>query len=321
MKVVVADCSWKSIDVERRYLPAHWQVAGFQCRTEAEVLDACGDADAVLAEYAPLSRPVVQGLGRCRIISNSAIGVDNIDLEAATEAGILVAHVPHYCVPEVADQTLALLLAVNRQIIQYHQSVREGRWDLHGPAPMTRLEGQTLGLVGFGRIAQAVADRARGFGLKVLAYDPQVPEAVMERHHALAVGLDKLLEASHFISSHLPATPETAGFFSRDLFARMAQRPVFINTSRGKVVREADLVEALKAGQVSFAALDVLEEEPPSFRSELFRLDNVLITPHVGFCSKTALEEVRRRSALNVAHFFRGELDAISALNRAELGL
>jgi D-3-phosphoglycerate dehydrogenase len=321
MKVVIADCSWGSTDVERRYLPPHWQVVGSQCRTEAELLDACGDADAVLAEYAPLSRQVIRGLGRCRIISISAIGVDNIDLPAATEAGILVANVPHYCVPEVADQTLALLLAVNRQIVQYHEAVRKGRWDIRGPAPLARLEGQTLGLVGFGRIAQAVADRARGFGLKVLACDPQVPEAVMARHHALAVGLDKLLEASHIISSHLPLLPETTGFFSREVFARMAQRPAFINTSRGKVVREADLVEALKAGQVSFAALDVLEEEPPSFRSELFRMDNVLITPHVGFYSETALEEVRRRSALNVAHFFRGELDAVHSLNRAELGL
>ena len=321
MRVVIADCSWGSIDVERRYLPPHWQVEGCQCRTEADVLDACREADAVLAEYAPLSRTVIRGLNRCRIISNSAIGVDNIDLAAATEAGILVAHVPHYCAPEVADQTLALLLAVNRQIVPYHQAVRAGRWDIHGPAPMTRLEGQIMGLVGFGRIAQAVADRARGFGLKVLACDPQVPEAVMARHHALAVSLDELLEASHIISSHLPVTPATLGFFRREVFARMAQRPVFINTSRGKVVREEDLVEALKAGQVRFAALDVLEQEPPSFQSELFQLDNVLITPHVGFYSETALEEVRRRSALNVAYFFRGELEAINALNRAELGL
>jgi D-3-phosphoglycerate dehydrogenase len=316
MKVVQADCGWQSTDVERRFLPPGTEVAGFQCSTEAESAAACRDADAVLAEYAPLTREVLRQLERCRIISISGIGVDNVDLAAATELGIVVTNVPGYCSHEVADHTLALLLAAARNIITCHRRVGQGDWDIGGLPPMFRLQGQVLGLAGFGRIAQEVAVRAAAFGLAVLAYDPYVDPACAQRHGVRVVGIEQLLEESDWISCHLPANGETFGFFDREKFARMRKHPVFINTSRGKVVVQRHLVQALKEGWIRGACLDVLEQEPPSFEDELFRLDNVIITPHVGFLSETAVEEVRRRAALNVTHFFQGCLPPENIINK-----
>ncbi|MBF4693943.1 C-terminal binding protein [Fusibacter ferrireducens] len=315
MKIVIADCSWGSIDIEKKFLPREAQVIACQCKTENELLEVCRDADAVLSEYAPFTRSVLKEMKKCKIISNTAVGVDNIDIKAATEYHIAVANVPDYCINEVADHTIALLLAANRNIVQYDRSVRENLWDIDVVPSMKRLNGQVLGLVGFGKIAQKVALRAMAFGLSVITYSPSIKADFINAHNVKPVDIDELLRESDIISSHMPLTEKTKDFFNKQTFSRMKKNPIFINTSRGKVVNETDLIEALKKGILRAAALDVLADEPPCFDSEIFKMDNVIITPHVGFYSEDALEEVRRRSALNITHFFNKKYDMINMLN------
>ncbi len=315
MKIVITDCSWGSIDIEKKYLPKEAQVIGCQCKTEQDLLEVCRDADAVLAEYAPFTRDVLKEMKSCKIISNTAIGVDNIDIKAAAEYNIAVANVPDYCINEVADHTMALLLASNRNIVQYDKSVRGKIWDINYVPSMKRLSGQVLGLVGFGKIAQMVALRAMSFGISVITYKQNQNEDFVNSLNVRLVGIEELLKESDIISSHLPLTEKTEGFFDKQKFSMMKKNPIFINTSRGKVVNETDLVEALKKGIVRAAALDVLVDEPPCFDSEIFNMENVIITPHAGFYSETALEEVRRRSAQNITNFFSKSFDKINIVN------
>jgi D-3-phosphoglycerate dehydrogenase len=317
LKIVVTDCSWENIDVERKYLPQNAIVEGYQCKTEEEVIEVCKDADAVLSEYAPLTRKVLESLNKCKIISNTAIGTDNIDVNAASEMGIAVANVPGYCVNEVADHTMALILSSSRNIVKFDREVRKQKWDIAEGYSLKRLDGQTLGLVGFGEIARQVATRAQSFGMNVLAYDPYVKQELASSYNVKLVELKKLLAESDIISSHLPLNNSTFKFFNKDKFSKMEKRPLFVNTSRGGVVDENDLIEAIETGVLSGAALDVLADEPPCFSNKIFKLDNVIITPHVGFLSETALEEVRKRSAQNVKNFFNKKYKLVNFVNKA----
>lgn len=305
VKIVVTDCSWGNIDVEKRYLPSDAVVELYQCKTEEEVMEVCKDADAVMSEYAPITEKVLHSMRKCKIISNSAIGTDNIDVEAATKLGIAVANVSGYCDNEVADHTVALLLSLNRCVIRYKKMLDEKIWDIDCGCELRRLSGQTMGLVGFGRIARCVATRAAAFGLRLVAYDPYVAQEIGNKFNTKLVRLDELLETSDIISCHLPLMRETFHFFDSDKFIKMKKKPIFINTSRGKVVDIEALYKALKDGLLKCAGLDVLENEPPSFQESIFELDNVIITPHVGFYSKEALFEVRRRSAQNITKFLQ----------------
>ncbi len=312
-KIVLTECSWGATDVEEKYLKQEdFQVEICSGISEEELLEACRDADAIIAEYAPLTRKVLSGLERCKIISNSAIGVDNIDIQAARELGIAVANVPNYCAYEVADHAMALMLAALRNVVHYERKVRRGIWDINDAPPMRRLAGLKLGLLGFGCIPQMVARRAKGFEMEVMAYDPYLPPEAAAKLAVPLVSMEEILESCDIISCHIPLTPGTTGLINKEIFGQMQQKPLFINTSRGKVVAEQDMVEALKSGQIRGAALDVLKDEPPCFSDEIFQLPNVIITPHAAFFSEEALEEVRRRSAMNVVHFFQDGHEKIS---------
>lgn len=311
IKIVIADCSWNSIDIEKSQFPEDWIVEGHQCKTEEELIRVCKDADGILAEYAPVSRKVLETLANCKIVSNTSTGYDNIDASAAREMGIAVANVPNYCTGEVADHTMALILAGCRNIVRYNQSIRSGVWDQDAVPPMNRIAGKTLGLVGFGHIARAVAHRAQSFGLRVITYT-SVPDEIVKAAGVEPADLDTLLMESDIISSHIPFTEKTADFFNKAAFGKMAKKPLFINTSRGKVVDEEALIEALNQGIISGAALDVLRSEPPDFSSPLFSMDNVIITPHSAFYSIEALQECRERSARNVRDFIEGRTEAVN---------
>lgn len=310
VKIVIADCSWNAIDIEKSQFPEDWVVEGHQCRTEEDLIRVCEDADGILAEYAPVSRRVLSRLKRCRIVSNSSTGYDNIDAAAAKELGIAVANVPNYCTDEVADHTLALILAWSRNIVSFHKAMGQGRWDMDAGGPMYRLAGKTLGLVGFGHIARAVAKRAQSFGLQVIAYTA-VPEELLQNAQVKRAGLGELLKEADIISSHIPFTDKTADFFNKAVFEKMAKKPLFVNTSRGKVVNEEDLTDALSRGLIRGAALDVLRNEPPDFTDPLFTFENVLITPHAAFNSVEALKDLRRRSARNVLNFIEGRPEEV----------
>lgn len=314
VKIVISDCSWGNIDVERRYLPPQAQVEGHQIADEETLIEVCRDADAVLAEYAPFTRQVIERLERCRVIGQTAIGYDNIDLDAAREKGIRVTNVPGYCAGEVADHTMALMLACLRGVVEGDRQIRQGRWDLSALPPLHRLAGRTVGLLGFGDIARAVARRAAAFEMRVLVWSRRMtPERAAANGVAYAP-LEQLLAEADVLSCHLPLSAQTRHFLNAERLGQCKRGVVLINTSRGALVDEGALVQMLQSGQVAAAGLDVLEHEPPAFDQALFAQQHVIITPHSGFYSEEALEEVRRRSAQNVAAVLAGQPERASVV-------
>jgi phosphoglycerate dehydrogenase-like enzyme len=254
------EAAGRDLSIERRYLPESARVDTFTFRGDRDALiEACRDADAIVTDYVPFDRPVLQELRRCRIISVTATGWDCVDVHAAAARGISVSAVGEYCTQEVADHTLALLLALNRRLLDYHRQVQTQKsWHWDRVRGVQRLEGRTLGLIGFGRIGQAVCRRARAFGLMVLAFDPQIDAATARRHEARLVEFDEVLESAHIVSLHCNLHEGNRGLLNRAAFARMRQAPLLINVARGALIVEADLVDALDNGQVAGAALDVL---------------------------------------------------------------
>jgi D-3-phosphoglycerate dehydrogenase len=303
------EAAGRDLSIERRYLPASVRVATFTWHGDRDaLLDACREADAILTDYVPFDAAVLQHLHRCRIISVMATGWDCVDVHAASARGIAVSAVGEYCTQEVADHTLALVLALNRRLLDYHRQVQADKsWDWNRVHGVHRLAGRTLGLVGFGRIGQAVCRRARAFGLEVLACDPQVDAATAREHEARLVGFDELLESADVVSLHCNLHDANRGLLNHAAFERMRRRPLLVNVARGALVVEADLVHALDQGQVAGAALDVLAQESPDLaRHPLVGRPNVLLTPHVAFFSEAALEDLRRISVQNVAAFLQG---------------
>ncbi|MFO0576234.1 MAG: C-terminal binding protein [Polyangia bacterium] len=297
------EAAGRDLSLERAELPAGARIRTFTYRGDAEALvAACADADAILTDYVPLTAGVLARLPRCKAISVAAVGWDCVDVPAAAAAGIRVTAVGEYCTEEVADHTLALLLALSRRLLDYHRQVQDGhdwRWDaIKG---VRRLAGRTLGLVGFGRIGRAVCRRALGFGLRVLASDPAVDAATAAAHGATLVDLDTLLGESDILSLHCSLGAGSRGLLDRAAFARLRRRPLLINVARGALIDEAALVEALDTGRIAAAALDVLTEDSPDLAHHpLSGRTDVLLTPHIAFYSESALADLRRISAKNL---------------------
>ena len=233
------------------------------------------------------------------IISRFGIGVDNVDIAAATNAGIVVTKVPDYCMDEVSDHAMALLLSLVRKIPYANSLVHAGRWEMPAVVPIHRLRGSVLGLVGFGRIPQLVAPKAQAFGLKVVAFDPYIPQEVMTRAGVEKVEFAELVKMSDYISIHSPLLPETHHLFNADVFRKMKPTAYLVNTARGPIVDETALAHALDARQLAGAALDVLSQEPPS-GSPLFGRNNVILTPHTSFYSVESLVELQIKAAEEV---------------------
>jgi D-3-phosphoglycerate dehydrogenase len=257
------------------------------------------DADALLVTYAKITAEMIRQMNRCRIISRFGIGVDNVDIAAATSAGIVVTKVPDYCIDEVSDHALAMLLALVRKIPYANSLVHAGRWEMPAVVPIHRLRGSVLGLVGFGRIPQLIAPKAQAFGLKVIAFDPYIPMDVMRRARVEKVEFDELLKRSDYVSIHSPLLPETRHLFNADVFRKMKPTAYLVNTARGPIVDEAALAHALDAQQIAGAALDVLSQEPPA-GSPLFGRNNVILTPHTSFYSVESLVELQVKAAEEV---------------------
>ena len=246
------------------------------------------DADAVYAKGMKFSRRVVESLPEtCRAIVLGSVGVDSIDIAAATARGMPVTNCPDTFIEEVADHAMMLLLAAFRRTIEQDRMVREGRWREGRPAllQIPRLMGQTLGLIAFGHVARAVAKRAKPFGLRVIAYDPFIEELLMVEHGVLPATLEEVLSQSDFVSMHAPATPEAEGMLGEKHFRLMKKSAVFINTGRGPTVQEAALIRALQEGWIAHAALDVLEIEPPGDSNPLLGMTNVTLSAHTASAS------------------------------------
>lgn len=276
--------------------------------TSAEdILAVARDADAILVTYAKLTRDLIMQLTRCKAIGRFGLGVDNIDLPAAKEKGIAVNYVPDYCIREVSDHAMALLLALIRKIPFSNKLVQGGRWEMPAVVPIRRIEGTVLGLIGFGHIPRLVAPKAKAFGIKVVAFDPFAKADIFKATGVESVDLDTLLKTSDYISVHAPLTPQTRGMINADAFAKMKKGVYIVNTARGPLIDEASLIAALDSGQVGGAGLDVVAVEPLAKDSALLGRDNVVITPHTAFYSIEALEELQSKCASDVARVLSGE--------------
>jgi D-3-phosphoglycerate dehydrogenase len=272
-----------------------------------DILAVARDADAILVTYAKLPGELLRQLRRCKAIGRFGLGVDNIDIPAAAEFGITVTYVPDYCMQEVSDHAMALLLALARKVPQSNALVQAGRWDMPAVAPIHRLAGRVLGLVGFGNIPRALAPKAKAFGLRVVAHDPYVSQHALAAAGVEGMSFDRLLEISDFVSIHAPLLPATRGLFNAEVFRKMKQGACLINTARGPLVDEDALLAALDSGRLVGAALDVVAVEPLPKQSRLIGRDNVVLTPHTGFYSVEALNELQTKCAADVARVLSGE--------------
>jgi D-3-phosphoglycerate dehydrogenase / 2-oxoglutarate reductase len=273
----------------------------------SDILDVARGADGVFVTYAKLPGELLRQLERCKVIGRFGLGVDNIDVKAAAALSIVVTYVPDYCLQEVSDHAMALLLAVARKIPFSNALVQVGRWEMPAVVPMRRLEGRTLGLVGFGNIPRRVAPKAMAFGLKVVAYDPYAPADAARAAGVQLVSFEQLLAISDYVSLHAPLTPQTRGIFNADAFSKMKKGAYLINTARGPLIDEPALVAALDSGHLGGAALDVVATEPLRTDSPLLGRANVILTPHTAFYSVEALEELQTKCANDVARVLSGE--------------
>ncbi|MCF8091905.1 MAG: C-terminal binding protein [Desulfotignum sp.] len=307
--VVITDHAWPDLTIETDiFSPLGIRLTAAQCKTQTDVIKIAARADAVNAIHSPITQKVVEALANCKIISMSSSGCDTVDIDAVTNAGILLVNCPDYCVEEVADHTMAMLLSCARGIFLFDRRLKENIWDYRSAGNLERIRNATLGLVGFGKVGRAVAKRANVFGMKILAADPHTSAGTRQDLKIDMTSLQELLSSADYVSVHTPLTTTTKGLISQNELRCMKNSAFILNTSRGGVIDEQALYNALIDGTIRGAALDVLEKEPPDFNTPLLNLDNVLVTPHAAFYSKDALEEVRTRSAKAIVDVFNGNL-------------
>ena len=276
--------------------------------TEEEIIESASDADGLIILHAPVGRAVLTALKRCKVVMRTGVGVDTIDVEAATDLGVAVVNVPDMWSREVANHALALLLACNRRLLTLDRTVRSGQWSPGIPPPVGSLHGETLGIAGMGRQGCALAQRAAAFEMELLGYDPYIPDSVFQQYRVTRVEFDELLRRSDYVSIHCPLTPDTHHLVDEDALKAMKPTAYLINTARGPIVDEQALIRALQEGWIAGAGLDVLEEEPPSPDSPLLRMDNVVLTPHAAYYSDAALGALPARCGQEVARVLTGRM-------------
>jgi D-3-phosphoglycerate dehydrogenase len=321
MKIVITDDRFGWADEEKRvfanYLapPCGAEFVIAHCRGEKELIAACADADAVLLNQAPMTEKVIRRLAKCRVISRYGIGYDNVDVKAAAEAGIWVTNVPDYCTEEVAEHALGLLLSCVRAIPEKDRAIRDGGWNIN--KPIRRMSGRVLGIVGFGATGRAFWEKVQGFAFsRILIADPRIEtklaalreKAELSMMKAEAASFDELVSQSDFISLHVPLNESTRRCINRKTLERMKEGAVIINTSRGAVIDEEALAEALKNGKIASAGLDVFEREPLPAGHPLFGLSNTVLTDHSAYYSGESVSELKTRTALNAREVLEGEV-------------
>ncbi|WHY68863.1 C-terminal binding protein [Neobacillus sp. SuZ13] len=278
-----------------------------QCKTEEEVIEQAKHVDAILNQYAPVSRRVIESLENTKIISRYGVGVNTIDLNAAKDKGITVANVPDYGMEEVSNHALALLLSWARKVTLLNNEVKKGNWDFKACVPIHRFNEQTVGVLGFGRIPRRFIEKVKPLGFKTAAYDPFVSAEDMAAVGVQKMELDEIIRESDFLSVHVPLIDDTFHLINEECLNQMKRNAVIINTARGPIIDEKALADALEKGIIAGAALDVTEDEPVSINSPLLRMDNVIITPHSAWYSEEAMIELRQKAAKNIVHVLSGE--------------
>lgn len=308
--VAITDWTFADLKLESTIVEAAgFELVARQCKSEEELIAICCQADAIITQFARISAEVINAMNRAAVIVRYGIGVDNVDLEAARLRGIPVCNIPDYCVDEVADQTLAFILSLTRQVLTNSLHLRSGHWGLACQAEsMQALKYLTIGIVGFGRIGREVVKRLNAFKARVLVFDPLVDPADVFAAGAEPVSsFDAMLPQCDVISPHCPSTSTTRGIFSTEAFAMMKPSCLFINVSRGDLVDSQALVAALQRGQLAGAALDVFNPEPIPADSPLRQMPNVILAAHIASVSPVAVRTLRETAARSAVEALRGE--------------
>ncbi len=307
-KVVVTDDRYGNYKEENEVLSElgiSVEVHNFTNVEEAET--TLKDADAVMVNLFPLTKDIIGSMEKCQVIVRYGVGYDNVDVDAATAKKIWVARVPDYSLEDVSDHALALLLSSVRKIAYKDRNIRKGKWNLHKDWPAFRIAGKTLGLIGFGAIARVLFRKISGFGLKkVLIFDPYVPASEIKKAGGTPAKLDEVLEQADFISIHAPLTKETQGMIGEKEFAEMKENCILVNTSRGPLIDEKALYQALNSGQIAAAGIDVFNAEPLAENSLLRSLENITLTDHAGWYSEESIVELKTKVAQNVLSVLKG---------------
>lgn len=304
-KVLLTDYAWPDLEIERSVLAGADAELLVAERDDAASLAAMArDADAIMTNWAKVPAEVIEAAPSCRIVARLGIGLDNIDVACATRRKIPVTNVPDYCLVEVAEHALALVFALGRKIGHYHLATKEGRYELQTGPTLRRIEGQTLGIVGLGAIGRKLAEKAFGVGLAVVATNRSGRGGLAG---VRMVGVDELLRKSDYVSLHVPLTDATRHLIGREELAQMKPTAYLINTARGGVLDHAALAEALDAGKLAGAALDVQDPEPPDLSLPPYNDPRVIVTPHAAFYSEESVSDLRRRATEQVAACLRGE--------------
>ncbi|KMY54092.1 hypothetical protein AC623_09065 [Bacillus sp. FJAT-27231] len=297
--VWILDDEWDDHQLEERIYGQH----GFEVKvTRSNMLEEdlphyAPHADGVVAQVGfPCGADIIDKLQSCKVISVTGIGYNHVDLEAAAQKGIVVSNVPDYCLEEVSNHTIALILGITRRLSSYNRKVKEGKWDPMDTLPIHRFSERTIGLLGFGRIARMVAAKLKPFGVKILAYDEYVSEEVFHTHEVAPVSLNDLLRQSDILSLHVPLTAETKHLLDYERLKMLPKGAFVINTCRGGVLREDDLKKLIEEGHIAGAGLDVLEKEPPAPEYPLIAMEEVFITPHASYMSEESLTQLRERA-------------------------
>lgn len=304
---------WESLDLERSILANHSsdqqpiELLVVESGDMDKIKEAIVGADAILTGLTTIDRDIMSAAPNLKVISKYGIGVNNIDVESATQLGIMVANVNDYCVDEVSDHALALIMSAARGLIPHNDFTREGKWDFNLVRLPIRASEAVVGLLGYGRIPKRLAKKLKAIGYNVLAYDPFVSEETMVEDGVVKADLPQLLEQSDFVSVHTPLTEDTLHLISKKEFQLMKETAFIINTSRGPVIEDAALIEALQEKEIAGAYLDVTEEEPPSKDSILRQLDNTVLTPHAAWGSGAAAKEIRQKGLMNIIEVTQGK--------------
>jgi D-3-phosphoglycerate dehydrogenase len=309
-RVLITDYVWPSVEPEKAVLAAGGaEIVVAPNGDEDTLVELAKDVDGILTCFAKVTDKVVRAAEKCVVIGRYGVGVDNIAVDTATELGIAVTYVPDYCIPEVSDHVMAMLLGWNRRIVFFDRATKTKGWGTEGLGMrIMRLEGKKLGIVGFGRIGRGVADRARAFGLQVLVADPFVTAEAAQEAGAVKMELPELLAESDFVTLHSPLIPQTQGLMGKDEFAQMRPDAFLINAARGGLIDEDALYTALTSGQIAGAGLDVLVDLDPPLDHRISQLENVIVTPHTAFFSQEAVLELEKRAAGEVVSVFQGKM-------------
>lgn len=308
LKVVITDFEYASLRWEEEAIAeAGAEFVKCQCRSEDDLIAVVQDADALLVQYAMITRRVMSQMKKCRAIVRYGVGLDCIDVKAATDHGIMVANIPDYGLEDIADHAMALLLNSVRKINQLDQAVHNGKWDYKMAKPLHRLRGKVLGLAGFGNIARMVAAKAKVFGLELLVYDPYVKPEIADQFQVKMVDWPTLLQSADILSLHVPVTEQTYHLINHEALATMKKTSVLINTARGALVDEKALYNSLTKGEIAGVGMDVSEKEPIDPGNPLLSLPNVILTPHSAWYTEEAQESLQIQAAQEIARVLRGE--------------